>query len=209
MDNPKQTLYCPGIPGAGKTILTSIVINFLEEKPDPTVGIAYVYCSFQRCHEQRLENLLASLLKQLVQRQSSVPNSVEKLFGRHQSKGTRPTAEELSRALADVAAGFSRVFVLVDALDEYQPSDRSLDKFLGEIFSLQNSTPVSFFATSRHNPGLAVTFEGCLRQDIRAKDEDVQKYLQGHVYELPSFVSRNADLQREIIDRITQAVDGM
>jgi hypothetical protein len=26
----KQTLFCPGIPGAGKTIATSIVVNHLE-----------------------------------------------------------------------------------------------------------------------------------------------------------------------------------
>jgi hypothetical protein len=28
----KQTLICPGIPGAGKTILTSIVVDFLYSK---------------------------------------------------------------------------------------------------------------------------------------------------------------------------------
>ena len=28
----KQTLFCPGIPGAGKTILTSIVIDRSEER---------------------------------------------------------------------------------------------------------------------------------------------------------------------------------
>src|SRR5438045_2885380 len=39
----KQTLFCPGIPGAGKTILTSIVISDLCNKfhNDITIGIAY------------------------------------------------------------------------------------------------------------------------------------------------------------------------
>ncbi|MCJ1417968.1 hypothetical protein MMC32_004313, partial [Xylographa parallela] len=39
------TLFCPGIPGAGKTILTSIVVDDLYKRypPDDLVGICYVY----------------------------------------------------------------------------------------------------------------------------------------------------------------------
>jgi hypothetical protein len=29
LDTDKQTLFCPGIPGAGKTILSSIVVDYL------------------------------------------------------------------------------------------------------------------------------------------------------------------------------------
>jgi hypothetical protein len=79
----KQTLFCPGIPGSGKTILTSIVVDYLYTKfrKDQDVGIAYLYCDFRRQHEQNPEELLASLLKQLIQEQSSPPNSVKILYG--------------------------------------------------------------------------------------------------------------------------------
>jgi DNA replication protein DnaC len=41
----KQTLFCPGIPGAGKTILTSIVIQEITTRfrNDKSIGIAYLY----------------------------------------------------------------------------------------------------------------------------------------------------------------------
>src|SRR6266702_6012814 len=32
LDQGKQTLFCPGIPGAGKTIITSIVVHYLHDK---------------------------------------------------------------------------------------------------------------------------------------------------------------------------------
>ncbi|KAL2014011.1 hypothetical protein VTN00DRAFT_1536 [Thermoascus crustaceus] len=66
-DQSKRTLFCPGIPGAGKTILTSIVVDYLWKtfQDDATVGIAYLYCNFRQRHEQTLEDLLASVLKQL------------------------------------------------------------------------------------------------------------------------------------------------
>jgi hypothetical protein len=79
----KQTLFCRGIPGAGKTILTAIVIDDLTTRfqNDPSIGIAYLYCNFQRRDEQKADDFLASLLKQLSQRQSSLPDSVRASAG--------------------------------------------------------------------------------------------------------------------------------
>ncbi|KAK3394931.1 nucleoside phosphorylase domain-containing protein [Podospora didyma] len=65
-----QTLFCPGIPGAGKTMLTSIVIDHLTSRfaNDEDVGIDYVYCDFRRQNEQKPQDLLGNLVKQLSQR---------------------------------------------------------------------------------------------------------------------------------------------
>jgi hypothetical protein len=53
-------------------------------------------------------------------------------------------------------------------------------------------------------------FEGRSTQlEIRASGDDLQKYLDGHMLRLPSFVSRNADLQKEVKNAIINAVDGM
>lgn len=45
--------------------------------------------------------------------------------------------------------------------------------------------------------------------EIRANDEDVQKYLDGHISRLPSCVLRNPALQEKIKTEIIKAVDGM
>src|SRR5436305_6782182 len=81
----KQTLFCPGIPGAGKTILTSIVVDYLDKtfQNDSRAGIAYVYCNFRRQHEQKPEDVLASLLKQLIQEQTFIPERMRMLYNRH------------------------------------------------------------------------------------------------------------------------------
>jgi hypothetical protein len=36
---PKKTMYCPGIPGAGKSVLASIVINHLQASLDPEENV--------------------------------------------------------------------------------------------------------------------------------------------------------------------------
>jgi len=72
----KQTLFCPGIPGAGKTIMTSIVVDHLNTtfENDSDVGIAFLYCNFRRQQEQKHVDLLMSLVKQLAQGRPSVPS---------------------------------------------------------------------------------------------------------------------------------------
>jgi len=211
VETNKQTLFCPGIPGAGKTIITSIVVEDLYTRfqNEASIGIAYLYCNFQRQQEQKPEDLLASLLKQLVQGEPSMPNSIKSLYECHKDKRTRPSFDEISKVFLSVVTDYSKAFIIIDALDECQVSDRGRRKFLSEVFNLQAKTGANLFATSRFIPEIEKQFQGCLYLEICASDEDVQKYLDGHMSQLPSFVIRSPDLQEEIKTEIMKAVDGM
>lgn len=213
----KQTLFCPGIPGAGKTMMTSIIVEHLSTKSqnDPNIGIAYLYCKFQRQDEQKPAGLPASLLKKLVQEQTPMPASLKSLYERHKKKQTQASLEEISEALHSVAAHFSRTFIIIDALDECLVSDggHSSDggrrRFLSEIISLQIKTGANFFTTSRSIPEIIEQFKGSISLEIRARNEDVHRYLDSHISRLPSFVLGNLNLQQEIKAKIIKAVDGM
>ena len=60
-------LWCPGIPGSGKTILSSLVIDNLraETAKDPSIGLAGIYCSYQ--DTQSTVNLMGSIIRQLLE----------------------------------------------------------------------------------------------------------------------------------------------
>ncbi|KAI3316997.1 hypothetical protein HD806DRAFT_399799 [Xylariaceae sp. AK1471] len=208
---PKMTLFCQGMPGAGKTILTSILVNDLENRfyRDNTTTVAYIYCYFKRQNEQTSKSLLSSLLKQLARSQSSLPASVKELYDRHNAKRTRPSLDEVSRVLQLVAAQYSRVFIVVDALDECQALDGCRTSFLDEIFSLQAKAGVSILATSRFIPEITERFEGATSIEIRASEGDIRGYLRGRLSELPKFVTNRSDLQDEITATVANAVDGM
>ncbi|KAI8633129.1 hypothetical protein F5Y19DRAFT_290242 [Xylariaceae sp. FL1651] len=209
IQEPSKTLFCPGIPGAGKSILTSIVIDNLETRfrSDNTTAIAYIYCNYKRQSEQTVENLLLSLLKQLAQSQPSLPHSLKGLYDRHRGRQTRPSLEEVSRALESITS--QRIFVIIDALDECQASDGCRMRFLSALFTFRERTGVSIFATSRMIPEIMVRFQGSLSVEIRATKDDIRRYLYGHIKQLPSFVTNQRDLQDEIVEGITKAVDGM
>jgi hypothetical protein len=205
----KQTLFCPGIPGAGKTILTAIVVDDLTTRAssDPAIGVAYIYCNFQQQGMQKIDDLMASLLKQLAQGQSSLPGSVKDLYDQYRTKRTRPLLDEILRDLQSVAKMYSRAFIIVDALDECQVSDDSRARFLSELFSLQIRHEVNIFATSRPIPQIIDQFNGSVQLEIRAHDEDVRKYLDGRISQSESKLLKS--YREKIKIDITKAVGGM
>lgn len=207
----QQTLFCSGMPGAGKTILTSTVIADLEHRfwDDRTSAIAYVYCNFKRKDEQNVEDLIANILKQLAQARPSLPVAIRQLHDRHTPIRTRPTLEELSQALHSVVSEHSRVFIVVDALDECQTSDDCRAHFLSTLFDLQARSKIHLFATSRVIPDIIERFEGSPHLEVRASDFDIRSYLEGHITKLEDVILGNNDLRDLIINSITEAVDGM
>ena len=154
LETDAQTLFCPGIPGAGKTILTSFVVDQLitRFRNDERIGIAYLYCNFRRKDEQTAEHLLANLLKQPSQSRPSLPDAVKALHESHKQRQTRPSFDEISSTLQSVAAIYSTVFITVDALDECPLIDGCRDRFLTELFNLQAKAGAKLFATSRFIP---------------------------------------------------------
>jgi ankyrin repeat protein/Cdc6-like AAA superfamily ATPase len=211
LNTSKQSLFCPGIPGSGKTILTSIVVDYLTSRfiNNPKTGIAYIYCNFKRQNEQKIDDLLASVLKQLAESQSSLPGSVKDLYDQHRAKRTGPLLDEILRALQSVIALYSKVFIVVDALDECQVSDGCRTRFLQELSSIQTKHGTNIFATSRFIPDIVDHFKSNLSLKIRASTDDVARYLDGHIDQLPAVVQQDQQLQEAIKTRISEAVDGM
>ncbi|KAK8851947.1 ankyrin repeat protein [Apiospora arundinis] len=211
VESRKGALFCPGIPGAGKTILSSIVVDHLQDTfhGDSSIGICYLYCNFRRSDEQKLDDLLASLLKQLAQGQSPFTDSVKDLYGRRKERRTRPSTDDLSRTLHLVAATYSRVFILVDALDECTASDGCRSQLISELQKLQADLGANILATSRFIPEITARFKEAVQLEIRASESDIDTYLSGNLSHLPGFVSRNLELQAEIKQSIIKCVDGM
>lgn len=205
-----QTLFCPGIPGAGKTILASIVVDDLTTviRTDPTIGIAYIYCNFRQQNEQTIDHLLASLLKQLLENEPDPAKTMTELSNIYNKERKYPRLDELTASLRSVTGAYSKVFIIIDALDECSNSNGCRARLLSEIFRLQTDFNVNILVTSRftpefEKPGKSISLE------IRARDADVQSYVVERLSQYPMFVRSGHLLQQEIVTRIVEAASGM
>lgn len=187
------------------------MVNDLYDKfpTDRLNAICYIYFNFRRKEEQKLDNLLASLLKQLVQAQTSIPRSVMDLYERHRERRSRPSVQELAKLLTSSVTNFSQVFIVVDALDECQESYGCRSKFISQLLDLHTQSGINLFVTTRHIPHIIEQFTGSIKKEIRASDEDIERHLEGCMINLPGFVSTKPDLRAEIKEKIGEAADGM
>jgi len=206
----KQTLFCPGIPGAGKTMIAAIAVDYLWKTfQKDNIGVASVYCNYKAQESQTTTDLVAAILKQLVQERPSFGGPVAALYERHADRRTRPSLDELLTALNSVSSCYSKVYIVLDGLDECLDSDGTRSELLAKLRSLQTKIDISLMATSRFVPKVVQFFEGFPMLEIRASDADVKQFVAGQMSQLPNCVRRNIDLQVEIQDWIVQAVDGM
>ncbi|KAK6358397.1 hypothetical protein TWF730_007733 [Orbilia blumenaviensis] len=207
-----MTLFCPGIPGAGKTILTSIVIDDLWQRyrMDSETCIAYIYFNFK--HQLTEEEFFSYLLKKLSIARPSLPEGVRLLYERHKMGRTRPTTKEILAVLRCVMPLYHKLFIAVDALDECQSYDDGgcRGRILDRLFQLQAEFGVNIFATSRLISDISNRFErlGSTVLNISAADEDIQVDLNEQVSRSERLLLLNS-YREEIISEITKTVDGM
>ncbi|KAF6830767.1 ankyrin repeat protein [Colletotrichum musicola] len=207
----RQTLFCPGMPGAGKTMVASIIIERLQQeyRDDKSIGLAYVFYNFRRQHEQSPRDILASLLSQLYRGHVADCKYVEDTYKNHDNGKGPLSTKEIVALIQEISSSFAKVYMVIDALDECQPNNGHRHDLLTAILDLQNTCNVSFLATSRHIPDIERYFEGCSTIEIQATDSDVGECLDGHMSRLPSFVQKSSPLQEEIKTSIVQVVKGM
>jgi hypothetical protein len=208
---PSKPLFCPGIPGAGKTMMAAIAINHLctAFTNDKNIGIAYVYCNYKEHGSQSAQGCLAALLKQLVQSRPDIAQPVQLLYSKHAGRQTRPLIEETFNTLRSICTVYLRVFIVLDALDEFTNSNNERGKLIDLLSSLEVETNIKLMMTSRFIPDIEREYQSAIKLEIRASDQDVRKYITGQLPRLPKCIQNDNGLKTEIQNKITERVDGM
>lgn len=191
-------------------MLAAIVIDHLCNMiRSVDTGIVYIYCNYKMQLDQTPVNLIASLLKQLLQQHGVFSDDLKSLYYHHVKHETRPTLDEVFRMLKSEMNRYRQVFVIVDALDECTVENRFRQDLLSKLYTLQTSHTINLMVTSRSIPGITQDFQDCLELEILAKEEDINKYIDGQMHRLAGCVIRNNDLQKIVKKGIVSAVDGM
>ncbi|KAF8139254.1 ankyrin repeat-containing domain protein [Mycena galopus ATCC 62051] len=203
-----RALWCRGMPGAGKTVLASIVVDYLQANlADEKAGIAVLYLDHKATEIQAPTNLIAALWHQLAC-ERPVSSRVHDIYKKHYPRGTRPSLEEVDCVLRCVISEFHWVFIVVDALDEYPEGPRNT--LLRNLRNL--GPPVRLMLTSRPHINIDHIFPNIECLEVRANEEDIRKYLEGQIQEsdrLSRHIQKSPTLRELIEDKIVKRSDGM
>ncbi|EWZ45839.1 uncharacterized protein FOBCDRAFT_317554 [Fusarium oxysporum Fo47] len=207
-----QVLFCPGIAGAGKTVLASAIIESLHSRfqSDSSTAIVHIYCRYNRVDRQTFNKLRTSLLRQLCERLSPLPEGIMQLYNQYKPRRVEAPPERVLSELESVSGLFSKVFMVVDALDEWRATEHAdLYSLPGELLHLQRKLAMNLLATSRPVPLIANQFNGYPSISITAQQQDIYAYVDNFRWPESSCIGKIAGLRGLVKKVLSQIVKGM
>ncbi|KAH7075546.1 hypothetical protein BKA63DRAFT_300109 [Paraphoma chrysanthemicola] len=211
LEQPGQTLFCPGIPGAGKTMMAATAIDHIESKIldlQSNNNIAYIFCDYNSEQEQSVQQLLGALVQQLVQNYRDLAGLLLVLHEAHAEKKTFPSIEEITNTLQSMMLEHTDVYVIVDAIDECSPKSRKRRQFISALQRLQTTTDtLHLLVTSRFTPEIVEAFKSSPLLEIKAHVDDVRNYVQGRIQDFRAPL--RDDWQTKVEDAVIGSTNGM
>jgi hypothetical protein len=143
-------------------------------------------------------------MRQICQHCGAVSEDIRDLYKKHQCGGSFPSLYDVRTALTSQIGTCSKVFVIVDALDEC-PESGTRESLLKELRAL--ALTVRLLVTSRDIPSIAQHFHDTKRLDISADDQDVQGYIWGRIAQATRRPVK--ELQERVVTKISEKARGM
>jgi hypothetical protein len=171
-------MWLNGIPGCGKTILSSAIIqNILQDCDDnPAKVAAYYYFAFNDPQKQSAEPMVKSLIAQLSQQCVKIPAVLESLFSLNLDGLRQPSMDALLHVLHQMIQDFPVSYIILDALDEC--GDRAALLGILETVAKWEIDHLHLIVTSRKEEDINCSLEClvsvdntvCLQSNIIDKD---------------------------------------
>jgi hypothetical protein len=180
--------------------------------------VAYIYCNYKEENEQTLANLIASLWLQLVvekRKNRAFTERVKALHEKHNQypKNTRPSLDEVFGILSAEALTFSRIFIVVDGLDECPERSEDLTPTRPNLVKkLRALLKANIMFTSRPLDISVYGIRKPIELTINADVSDVMAYVRRRIADEPvlsKWVHDNAELGRSITETIATKASKM
>ena len=216
-------LWIHGVPGSGKTVLSSSIIAELarlqgEARTDPPFTTAYHFLDFKDDRSQDPAIVFGTLVKELFLKLPSpeMHPSIQTLYDLSYNKTTgqaeKPSWEDLVELLTELAESFPRVLLIVDALDEAPQyvQDKVLCPTLKHLAS-QKGLSIATLVTSRNEIIMEQAFKGMPNIDLKVDrmSEDIARYVEAEVRHRPSMAALDEKMHAKVIGQIVKGAHGM
>jgi hypothetical protein len=213
LERSSSFLWLHGIPGCGKTILSSTIIEHMKSVTAPDRVLLYFYFDFTDTNKQTFESMLRSLIYQLYKRQPETRGPVDQLWESVKQGNQQLSKSSLSDVLTAMLSNVNNVSIVLDALDE-STTKSDLLTWLRHVLGTDSCRVL---VTARREEDIESTLQRWMRPEdrvgIRQNDinDDIRAYV-GHTvrnseelvrwHKLPS-------VQDEIETELVNRADGM
>jgi hypothetical protein len=193
----------PLLFSAGSNICSSLVIDSLRAELPRKAGeeaVLFYYFDYKDQANQSLEMLARSILRQLLSAENYIPQEVQTLYDNCAKGSGRLDVGSLSRVIETCSTRFATVYLILDALDEFQ--HKHLKKLVSFLCQLKNAEKTHFkiLCTTRpHLSDLAEDLKAFATFKIQPDNNDIDNYVKWRFNEE---WEHNEDLKDDVLKAI-------
>lgn len=215
--NASSFIWLYGIPGCGKTILSSTVTQDILHycANDPGTVVAYFYFDFTDVDKQNPKLMVQSLISQLSEQCIKMPLALEALYSSLYKGNRQPSLDALMNVLQQMLQEFPQSYLILDALDEC--ADRSeLMGILKQMAGWQLEK-MRVLVTSRKERDIESSLEDIVNGEYiislqsQVVDKDIQIYVRQRLSNDKGLKKwqKDAEIRREIETTLIEGSRGM
>jgi hypothetical protein len=214
----RRVFWCSGIPGAGKTVIASLVIQYLLSICHVNRPVVYIFCDYKARAQQTLLDLISSITRQMAEQSQTFFDHIRRNFSARISESDERTdtltlVEHYALLKSEILSTDSAYFV-VDALDELPDVNEEGEETRAELLDILGtlSQKHQLFMTSRPHIKNPLSYDSTLQLIIEANADDLRLFITSKIAKsrrLASFTKTDKSLEAEIIKAITQKASGM
>ncbi|KAK4231120.1 hypothetical protein QBC38DRAFT_258954 [Podospora fimiseda] len=207
-----RCIWIHGIPGAGKTILASHLIETAnricakDPSADEKLACIYYYCYYGHSQDES-EPFLRWVLDRLCRQLDQVPNIVYDLYRR----GNGPSLSQLLHAIEETVKPFSTVYIFVDALDESSTRGNLL-KIIRDLATDFRFEQIKVLATSREYIDIEAVMSD-ISKSISMKnpvlDADIRLYVQAQLKRHHKLQRWPEHIKKDVLEALSTKAKGM
>ena len=211
--NAKLWLY--GIPGAGKTVIASLIIDEVLSATNATKAAAYFYCDYKDSNTQKPHKILASLVQQLAKQDEQSFAKVQKFYATHGEGRMSPCAydpELLCVLLRKIALDFEQTMIVVDGLDECGVNARLVTELLLSLCNGSGNTNINIVFLSRDEIEIRQCLDEYPNLSIAARSSDLRLYVGAEIESRTRkrlLKVKFLELKDLIAERLVEGAEGM
>lgn len=209
--DPHSKIWLHGIPGCGKTVFASAVVETLTEicHKDQNQLLAYYFFEFASREKGTNSSFLCAVLSQLVAQRKAIPDAVQRLYEENYEGIRKPSEPALLGTLREVLEETQHVYIIVDAIDECENRAETLEVL--RKLALWNLQGLHLMVTSRSERDFEDSFQGFHQIGLEAEEhnKDIERYVRQRLLEEREWHKWSAEVQQQITAVVVEKAEDM